>query len=753
MLKKLFSLFSLFFILFITNIFGLAQSSENPINYRLAIRDFQTYRGGGYISVIDGLTQQEVNQILFPTAAFFLELSLDKKQAFLISASPTPTKGISIIDLTQGTLLQTLLMGEVASNAKVSPDGTLWVLLYDRQQIVLINPQNFRTISRISANDAPVDIAFSLDNSKAFVSLNNSNILVIDVQKKSVVKTITGIPEGRNGFFRRGEITISPDGTTLVINSKNTITVIDIPSLNVIDSFVFPNTSLVELASLEFSPDSKILYISEIQGFNLYACDFASKQITKIFTSTSRTIQDFTLSPDGRLLYVSSFTGRFIVDTKSNETIFSLQESRDPTTQPTFDSIFFVGDFTIGEAPKLETLSPMGNQQVMAGQPLTIKWQTTVAQRSFSIASHKVELSTDGGMSFSVIPGAERLKADVQQFTWQVPDIELLNKVQIRVSTVDLGARRANSTTGSFSIVKGSGQTGDTQAPMVSFLSPKGGERFTSGDSLEISWMSSDNVGVTSQDLSLSTDGGATFPITLVNGLAGTTQSFSFPIPMTLQSEQTRLRLIVRDSAGNSSQTVIPSNFRIELGADTIAPMVTISQPTANQSLIAGQPIQVRWQSTDNRAVVNQALLLSLDGGQTFATVSSFGANDNSFVINNIEELNITNSKGIVRITATDTSGNIGQANTQFSIAPAITNATYQSKTLNLTGIGFLSNSRNSTTRLFVNDKEIALTPKSISNNAFSIKANKKKLNIIKGNNTVRLIVDGVSSNTSSFTF
>ncbi|MBI4854647.1 MAG: hypothetical protein HY819_22845 [Acidobacteria bacterium] len=59
-----------------------------------------------------------------------------------------------------------------------------------------------------------------------------------------------------------------------------------------------------------------------------------------------------------------------------------------------------------------------------------------------------------------------------------------MNRVQIRVSTVDLGARRANSTTGNFSIVKGNGQTGDTQAPIVSFLSPKGGERFTSGDSL-----------------------------------------------------------------------------------------------------------------------------------------------------------------------------------------------------------------------------------------------------------------------------
>jgi hypothetical protein len=266
--------------------------------------------------------------------------------------------------------------------------------------------------------------------------------------------------------------------------------------------------------------------------------------------------------------------------------------------------------------------------------------------------------------------------------------------------------------------------------------------------------MSGDNVGVTSQDLSLSTDGGSTFPTTISSGLPGTTQSFSFLIPMTLQTDQARLRLIVRDAASNSSQAITPANFRIESGADTIAPTITISQPTTNQSLIAGQPIQVNWQSTDNRAVANQALLLSLDGGATFATVANFGASDNSFVITSIEELNITNSRGIVRITATDTSGNIGQTSTQFTIAPAITNATYQTKLLSISGIGFTSNSSTSTIRLFVNDKEITLAPKTNTNTSFTIKGNKKKLNLVKGNNnTVRLVVDGVSSNSSMFSF
>ncbi|MBK7994776.1 MAG: hypothetical protein IPK14_15760 [Blastocatellia bacterium] len=139
--------------------------------------------------------------------------------------------------------------------------------------------------------------------------------------------------------------------------------------------------------------------------------------------------------------------------------------------------------------------------------------------------------------------------------------------------------------------------------------------------------------------MSLSTDGGATFTTTLATGLPGSTQSFNFAIPMTLETNQARLRLIVRDAAGNMSQAITANNFRIQSAVDNVAPTVTISQPTTNQQVMAGQPIQVNWQSTDNRAVMSQALLLSLNGGQSFTQVASFGATDSSFTLNNIAGL------------------------------------------------------------------------------------------------------------------
>ncbi len=752
---KLISIINLIVLIALVTFFNItrvqAQEETNlPIIYRTLILSART--NTGYLSIINALNLQEIKRIDFNQPGKIIEISPNRKKLFIVNFSDFITKGITVIDLEKNVRIGELFSDITVNQIKVGPDGLLWVLLGNEQKISLVNPNTLETVNTLTNVGQVRDIVFSPNGKLAYVSLENSNVIIYDTSIKKSIKGINNIPPGKGGLNRPMELAVSPNGNILCISSKDTISMLDTSSLSIIDSFSFDNKSRLDLSELLFSNDGNVLYISEIHGFSTYAYNFTSKRLTTIFTSIQGAIQGMKLSGDGRLLYINDFRGRTIIDTNDQSIVLSERDLFN-----VLDSALGIGlggNFSIGQPPSLATLSPSTNQQVMPNQPLTITWNTSVAPQSYSIASHRVELSTDGGSTFNPIPKAEMLPADVQEFVWQVPDIELLNKVQIRVSTVDLGARRANSTTGNFSITKGGGQTGDTQAPSVTFLSPKGAERFTSGDNLQINWMSSDNVAVTSQDLSLSTDGGTTFPVTIASGLPVATQSFSFPIPTSLQSDQARLRLVVKDGAGNSSQAVTLANFRIEQAVDTLAPTVRILQPNSNESLIAGQPIQVKWQSVDNRAVVSQALLLSLDGGATFATVASFGASDNSFVINNIDSLNLTNSQAIVRITATDSSGNIGQASTQFSTSSAITNAIYQAKVLTISGIGFMSNSASSITRLFVNEKEITLTPMTIANTSFTIKGSKKKLGgIVRGNNTVRLVVNGVSSNTAMFTF
>ncbi len=739
---------SLFILLCFYTSSVFAQNNSTPIIYRLTGQLF-SLPTSGEISIIDPLTQNEINQIsLSRTPGEVLQISQDEKKAFVV---PLFDNGLIVVDLFSGSI-KTILSSLLIYGAKQSPDGTLWVLAsIPDNQIILVDPKTLITLNVLTNITKPRDIVFSPDGKKAFISLENNNILIFDTKTRSLLSTISNLPLGITGFTRYMELAISSDGKMLCFGTKNNLFFIDTSSLQTVDLVTFNNKSTTSRVLVLFNNNNDAVYVCEKNGLNLYKYTLKDKTFSTIFISKRFALQDMKLSPDGRLLYISDFGGKSIIDTLTDAVIFSVTDLPQ-TNSKASEGLALAGDFSIGQAPSLQTTAPAASQQIAANQAFSIKWQTMVMPQSYSIASHKIELSTDGGITFNVIPGAEQLKPEAQDFTWQVPDIET-TKAQIRVSTVDLGARRASSTTMNFTISRnGGGGGGDTQAPTVSFLSPKGGETFNSGDSLQISWSSSDNVGVTSQDLSLSTDGGSTFPITLANGLSGSAQQFTYQIPMSLQSNQTRLKLVVRDGAGNMAQATTPSNFSIMLGADNIPPTVTISQPTQSQSIIAGQAIQVKWQSTDNRAVVSQALLLSFDNGKTFSQIASFGATDSSFTLSNIDRLSFTTPQAIVKITAVDSTGNKGEANATFTISPAITNANYQTKVLTITGIGFMSNVNNNI-KLIVNDKEVTLTPSNVSNSSFIIKGNKKKLNVVKGSNTIRLVVDGIMSNSIQFTF
>ena len=92
-------------------------------------------------------------------------------------------------------------------------------------------------------------------------------------------------------------------------------------------------------------------------------------------------------------------------------------------------------------------------------------------------------------------------------------------------------------------------------------------------------------------------------------------------------------------------------------------------------------------------------------------------------------------------------------ANTTFIISPMVMMASYQAKTLSVSGIGFMSNSGNNNLQVFINGKQVNVSVMNLTNNSFSLKGNKKKLNLTKGSNTINLVIDGVMSNQISFQF
>ncbi|HMZ80163.1 MAG TPA: hypothetical protein PLL06_10725, partial [Acidobacteriota bacterium] len=105
----------------------------------------------------------------------------------------------------------------------------------------------------------------------------------------------------------------------------------------------------------------------------------------------------------------------------------------------------------------------------------------------------------------------------------------------------------------------------DTEPPAVTVLAPNGGEKLKPGKRATVTWTSSDDAGIAHQDLFLSLDSGATYPIRLATGLPATAQSFVLEkntIPA--KSKSARLRVIATDHSGNQGQDDSDKDFQIK---------------------------------------------------------------------------------------------------------------------------------------------------------------------------------------------
>ncbi|MBI4751545.1 MAG: hypothetical protein HY774_23945 [Acidobacteria bacterium] len=166
----------------------------------------------------------------------------------------------------------------------------------------------------------------------------------------------------------------------------------------------------------------------------------------------------------------------------------------------------------------------------------------------------------------------------------------------------------------------------DTVPPTVQVTSPNGGETVQSGTELAISWTSSDDKELESHDISLSNDGGAAFPFVVATGLAGTAQSFSFPIPGALETPNARIQVTAKDSGGNATSDASDSDFVIQVGAgtDSEPPSVTVTAPTSGATLNGGTSATVSFASTDNVGVISHSIAFAADGA-TFSTTLTTG--------------------------------------------------------------------------------------------------------------------------------
>ena len=99
--------------------------------------------------------------------------------------------------------------------------------------------------------------------------------------------------------------------------------------------------------------------------------------------------------------------------------------------------------------------------------------------------------------------------------------------------------------------------------PQVSLSRPSAGEIVESGSIYSISWSSSDNIGIATQEIRLSNDSGITYPIVIAVNLDNSVQSYNWQVPASLTSTTARIKVIALDAQGNKGEGVNAGNFII----------------------------------------------------------------------------------------------------------------------------------------------------------------------------------------------
>jgi C1A family cysteine protease len=210
----------------------------------------------------------------------------------------------------------------------------------------------------------------------------------------------------------------------------------------------------------------------------------------------------------------------------------------------------------------------------------------------------------------------------------------------------------------------------DSTPPTVTISSPASYASVSSGQSVAITWSASDNKAVASVTLQYSSNGGSSWTTIIDNQPKSGT--YTWVIPNTFATSLT-IKITAYDTSGNvGSQTRVlfvkttsitptvtptPTPTPTPSGGDSISPTVTISSPASYASVSSGQSVAITWSASDNKAVASVTLEYSSNGGSSWTTIIDNQPKSGTYTwtIPNAVATSLP-----IKITARDTSGNVG---------------------------------------------------------------------------------------------
>ncbi len=276
--------------------------------------------------------------------------------------------------------------------------------------------------------------------------------------------------------------------------------------------------------------------------------------------------------------------------------------------------------------PSITVTAPNGGETWVVGSTHDITWNS-----ASGINSVKIEFSTNGGSTWSVITGSA---ANSGKYSWIIPDSVSIS-CRVRVSDTANGA--ADMSDSFFSIV----------APQFRLAAPNGNETWYVGDSRDITWV--DEFAVGEIKIELTTDGGATWQTLATN--APNNGRYSWTVASSLSSS---CRVRISDAIDGDPIDASDNSFTIA------APKLTITAPNGGEGWLIGSTRAIKWNT--NGVIANVKLEFSINNGGTWQTIAASATNTCSYqwVIPNSPSVNcLVRVSDVADLTRSDVSNNV----------------------------------------------------------------------------------------------
>jgi hypothetical protein len=302
------------------------------------------------------------------------------------------------------------------------------------------------------------------------------------------------------------------------------------------------------------------------------------------------------------IVFCTDNTGSYewrVPGSTSSECLIRISQSDlDDGAADVSDGVFSI---TSPSAPSILLTSPNGGENLTAGTPHSITWNTYG-----TVDNVEIEYSTDNGATWTTVT---TYPAESGRYEWTVPDAPS-ESCLIRVSETD--GEPTDSSDSLFSIVS---------QPFITVTSPNGGESWAAGSAHDITWNSSSSV--TEVGIEYSADNGVTW--TAVVDAMENTGTYNWTIP-DVNSNNCLIRIGSTKDGDLSPSDTANHVFAITSGS---YPYITVLSPNGGESWSVGSSHNITWIGSEISGEVK--VEYSADAGASWSSVIEYTDNDGSF--------------------------------------------------------------------------------------------------------------------------